>query len=323
MAGKVRRMAVTIKYKSKPSNKAETLPKSPFIDKISIILKPDNKQDAYNTYMGLFQSLDDPEVWASASKGKGFNLGKRIKLPSVVDHKRWPLFQARYYAKSQQVEMIRLEFVPVDLGPKGMGELHAVMMTIMDGGWEYMAKHGHISRIDVSVDLPGIRMDGFQFLPKYPSTTMRWTLNGVLQNIAFGKPKGNQTLIYSRKKKRLAKGQEWTGPSVVRVERRLVNLGIKLHELPALPNPFADMQLTENMPAAPHGVDDGFWTMFCDSVKVRGQKDALALLSKGRRTQFRKHLEANPVSWWQPQEIWQGWEPMLTSLKIASTKWPG
>lgn len=316
-------MVVTIKYKSKPSNKAETLPKSPFIDKISIILKPESKQDAHDMYMGLFQSLDDPEVWASASKGKGFNLGKRIKLPSVVDHKRWPLFQARYYAKAQQIETIRLEFVPVDLGPQGMGELHSVMMTVMDGGWEYVAKHGHVSRIDVSVDLPGVRMDGFQFLPKYPSTTMRWTLNGDLQNVAFGKTKGNQTLIYNRKTKRLSKKQGWDGQSVVRIERRLVNVGMKLHQLPALPNTFADMQLSENMPAAPSGVDAGLWTMFCDSVKVRGLKDALALLSKGRRTLFRKHLDAHPMPWWQPNEIWKGWEPMLTSLKIATVKWPG
>jgi hypothetical protein len=316
-------MAVKITYKNKPSNKAETLPKSPFIDKISIIVKPQNNEDAHSMYMGLFQSLDDPDVWAYAAKGKGFNLGKRVKLSSVIDAKRFPLFQARYDAKGQKIERIRLEFVPVDLGPKGMGELHAVMMLIVDGGWEYVAKHGHISRIDVTVDLPGVRMDGFQFLPKYSSTTTRWTLNGVLQNVSFGKPKGNQTLIYSRKTKRLAKGQAWSGQSVVRVERRLVNVGIQMHELPALPNPFAAMQLTENMPVAPSGVDEGFWTMFCDSVKVRGLKDALLLLKKERRTKFRKHLAAHPVPWWQPDEIWTGWEPMLSSLKIATTTWPG
>ncbi|MBE2275898.1 MAG: hypothetical protein IAE87_06325 [Rhodobacteraceae bacterium] len=304
-------------------SRIETLPKSPFIDKISIVLKPESKQDAHDIYMGLFQSVDDPEVWTNAPKGKGFNLGKRIKLPSVVDHKRWPLLQARYDAKSQQVESIRLEFVPVDLGPQGMGELHSVMMTIMDGGWEYVAKHGHVSRIDVTVDLPGVRMDGFQFLPKSPSTTMRWTLNGVLQNVAFGKTKGNQTLIYNRKTKRLSKKQGWDGQSVVRIERRLVNVAIKLHELPSLSNPFADMQLTENMPAAPSDVDDGLWTMFCDSVKVRGLKDALALLKKERRTKFRKYLAAHPVPWWQPDDIWKGWEPMLLSLKIATVKWPG
>lgn len=59
----------------------------------------------------------------------------------------------------------------------------------------------------------------------------------------------------------------------MRIERRLVNLGVKLHDLPALTNPFADMQLTENMPSAPSNVDEGFWAMFCDSVKVRGLDD--------------------------------------------------
>ena len=316
-------MPVTITYKSAASNKAETLPKHPFIDKISITLKPKNEQDAHDMYMGLFQSLDDVEVWGYAPQGKGYNLGKRVKLPSIVDQKRLPLFQARYDPKNQKVESIRLEFVPVDLGPLGMAELHAVMMILMDGGWEYVAKHGRISRIDVSVDLPGVRMDGFQFLPKYPSITMRWTVNGVLQNVAYGKPKGNQTLIYNRKTKRLSKGQEWPEQSVVRVERRLVNVGIKLHQLPALTNPFADMQFTKNMPNAPLDVDERLWTMFCDSVSVRGLKDALALLKKDRRTKFRKHLETHPVPWWQPHEIWKGWEPMLVSLKIATTKWPG
>ena len=36
VVGKVRRMPVTIIKKNKPSNKAETLPKSPFIDKIDV-----------------------------------------------------------------------------------------------------------------------------------------------------------------------------------------------------------------------------------------------------------------------------------------------
>lgn len=231
-------MPVTIKYKAKPSNKAETLPKHPFIDKISITLTPKIEQDAHDMYMGLFQSLDDVEVWAYATTGKGYNLGKRIKLPSIVDQKRLPLFQARYDTKKQKIESIRMEFVPVDLGPVGMAELHAVMMTLMNGGWEYVAKHGRISRIDVSVDLPGVRMEGFQFLPKYPSTTMRWTVNGVLQNVAYGKPKGNQTLIYNRKTKRLSKGQEWLEQSVVRIERRLVNVGIQAPPASGSDEPF-------------------------------------------------------------------------------------
>ncbi|NGO49749.1 hypothetical protein [Allomesorhizobium camelthorni] len=317
-------MPVKITYKVKPSNKAETLPKSPFIDKISIVLKPHKDQDAHDIYMALFQNLDDPMLWANGPKGKGFQIGKRVLLPSIVDFKRLPLFQATYDKAHKKVERIRLEFVPVDLGTLGIVELHAAMITIMPGGWEYVAKHGHVTRIDVTVDLPSVRMDGFQFLPQHSSTTMRWTINGILQNLAYGKPKGNQTLIYSRKKKRLSKGQGWSGPSVVRIERRLVNLGgMKVYQLPTLPNPFADMQFTTNMPVAPSEVEEGLWTMFCDSVQVRGLKDALLLLKKDRRTKFRKHLAAHPVPWWQPHEIWKDWKPMLASLKIASTKWPG
>ena len=44
-----------------------------------------------------------------------------------------------------------------------------------------------------------------------------WKRNGELETLVFGKKKGNQTLIYSRKKKRLAKGQPWPGKSEVRI----------------------------------------------------------------------------------------------------------
>ncbi len=317
-------MAVTITKKKPPSNKTETLPNSPFIDKISIVLKPHTDETAHEIYMALFQTLDDHTLWANGSKGTGFQIGKRVLLPSIVDFKRLPLLQVAYGKSSKKVERIRLEFVPVDLGPMGMAELHAAMMMIVPGGWEYVASYAHVTRIDVTVDLPGVRMDGFQFLPKQASTTTRWTLNGVLQNVAYGKPKGNQTLIYNRKTKRLSKGQSWDGVSVVRIERRLVSLGgMKLHALSSLPNPFAGMVLTKNMPAAPVGVDEGLWSMFGDSVQVRGLKDALALLKKERRTKFRKHMTAHPLPWWNPDEIWKNWQPMLASLKIASTQWPG
>ena len=39
------------------------------------------------------------------------------------------------------------------------------------------------------------------------------------------------------------------------------------------------------------------WSIFCDSVKVRGLSDALKLLPVERWTKYRKHLAAHPRPW--------------------------
>ncbi len=66
---------------------------------------------------------------------------------------------------------LRLDFVPVDLGPQGIQDLHIVLITLMPGGWEYFLKHGKITRLDVAVDFPGLAMDDFHFLPTKGATS--------------------------------------------------------------------------------------------------------------------------------------------------------
>ncbi len=111
-------------------------------------------------------------------------------------------------------------------------ELHAVLSSIIPGGWAYVIKHGHITRIDIAVDIPNVRVDEFLFLPKQGTTSREWATNGHLETLRLGKPKGNQTLVYSVKKKRLAQGKSWPENSKVRIERRLRNPAVKkLNEL--------------------------------------------------------------------------------------------
>ena len=120
-------------------------------------------------------------------KGKGFSIAKRIALYSIVDFKRLPLLQVAYEKPTQRITKVRLEFVPVDHKPQGMIELRAAMIGFLDHGWAFIAKHARVSRIDVSVDLPGVRMDSFLFLSQQAATTTRWTLKGTLQNFASGR----------------------------------------------------------------------------------------------------------------------------------------
>ena len=319
-------ISIKIKKKKTHSNKTQIHPESssptPFIDKLSVVLDPASDQDAYDIHSGIWPQINDTNVFKDAGKkakwGK-YKLAKRLMLQCLVDVKKAPLLQYAYHGK--MADQLRLEFVPVDLGLEGVSQLHAVLTSVVESGWEYFISHGRVTRIDVSVDVPGVRMDEFLFLPPQAITSMHWKVNGHLKTIVHGKKQGDQTVIYDRKEKRLAKGQKWKGPSAIRVERRLVNLkDQKLSSLPLLPNPFAKMQMTVNMPGPPDEKKSDSWSMFEDSVKVRGLGAALALLPDERRTKYRKHLAAHPQPWWDPAAIWAKWPEMLKDLDIVALK---
>jgi hypothetical protein len=103
-----------------------------------------------------------------------------------------------------------------------------------------VVKNGRVSRIDVAVDLPGVRMDQFLFLAHQGATNRQFATNGHLETFYFATSKGNQTRIYSKKKEQLAKGKSF-GKSVVRVERTLRNLNMTIAELHQLKAPFIKM----------------------------------------------------------------------------------
>ena len=194
-------------------------------------------------------------------------------------------------------------------------ELHAVLVMLMHNGWDYVLDHGKITRIDIAVDLPGVRMDEFMFLPQQGLTMAQWAVDGHLETLCFGKPGGNQTVIYNKKKEQLALGKPWLGKSVVRVERRLRSPAAKkLADLKQWSNPFAKMVLTEIMPPPPDNGKDRQWSMFEDSINVRGLTNALALLLEDRRKKYRAHLKQHPQKWWDPEAIWSHWPEAYTAL---------
>ncbi|WP_204378160.1 hypothetical protein [Tardiphaga robiniae] len=201
----------------------------------------------------------------------------------------------------------RIEFNPSAIGSIGFSELHGVLTSIMPGGWDYVIEYGRISRIDIAVDIPEARPGMFAVLPKQGLSTKEWTVAGKLQTLVLGKKGGNQTLIYNKKAQQLGQGKPWEGKATVRVERRMLNPAIKkLSSLPDLPNPFAALSLTELLNAPPTE-KEWLWSLFKDSVSVRGLPAALARLPKAKRTLYRKHLESQPHQLWGPSVIWTNW----------------
>jgi hypothetical protein len=320
------------------SNKVKTLPQEPdqgpsehpeplspghqlqpFIDKISIVITPPDEEQAHLSYKAIMLMADEPEVFINAgpkTKWGKFNFAKRIPLTKSPAR---PLFQAELKAK--KAVTIRLEFNPRKVGADGFVELQSILMCLIDYGWGSVIEHGKITRIDIAVDLPSTRPAAFAVLPQQALVTKDWAVNGKLETFAMGKPKGNQTVVYNKKKQRLAQKQPWDGPSVTRVERRLRNPPISsLKELPNLPNPFHAMTLVE-MPDAPENEKQKWiWQLFKDAVTVRNLPAALALVPKERRTMYRAHLEKHQHELWDPDAIWKNWPAALNELKMHILK---
>lgn len=305
-----------------PGKKTPATSPTPFIDKLSVVLKIP-EPDGPSLYASLWKVIDDPQLFVDAgSKAKfgHYKIAKRIVLPTETAPTKRPLLQCGYFGKA--MTHLRLEFVPVDLGPDGLSQLHFALTVLMNNGWGYIVKHGRITRIDIAVDFPDVKVSDFQFLPLQGATVKQWGVNGKLQTYLHGKKDGNQTLIYDRSEKRKALDQDPTGKCGTRVERRIKNPAHHaLAELKTFPNPFVGMNFVGFPGAPPSEAKPYIWQLFCHTAASTSLGTALAMLPEDKRTAYRQHLKAHTVSWWDPNAIWANWSTMLDEMKIASTGW--
>lgn len=310
-------MAIIIKKKAGSSNKTQTLPKyKPFIDKLSVVITF-QEADAHSIFSNIWLQIEDKAVFNDAGyKAKGkYKLAKFLNLGPASR----PLFQFDY--EDKKALKCRIDFNPRKIGLAGFSELQAILTSLMPDGWDYLLKHGNITRIDVAVDIPNSRPGMFAILPKQGLGTKAWTQGGKLETFVLGKKNANQTLIYNKKAHRLAQGKKWDGPATVRVERRLKHPAVKkIAMLSDLPNPFAALVLTdlEKMPVSEK--KPWIWSLFKDSVAARGLPAALAKLPKEKRTMYRKHLEQHPHDQWSPSQIWEGWQDALKAVGLYVPK---
>lgn len=319
-----------IKLPPNLSNKAKTLSdvsekKSekhnapvPFIDRLTVVYAPQSEGEAHDLYNAVYFHLDNNTVLFQAPKGSNGSYGsaKKIVIDSLADMKHWPLLQWSRVQGQPLLKTLRLEFVPKDLGQDGILDLK-IKLQGLGLDWSSLLEFGNVSRIDVAVDFPDLSMNHFLYLPKQAAKINHWYGKGHLETIISGLSTGNQTTIYDRGKKREAKNQY--GYSGVRIERRLKNTKKKLHEIIALANPFDSIFLIQALPsAAPIKTTDGEWTLFSDSVSVRGLENALLLLTVKDRTKYRAHISANKSPHWNPDDIWPKWHQSLADIELLT-----
>lgn len=292
------------------SNKPQTLPNSiiPFIDKLTVTF---NIPQGYGPmfYQSLTSALSCKAIFQSAKNNSRYKFTHNISLSSCAER---VLFNAG--PKHPGCPDCRLEFNPSKLGWQGVNDLDFVLLELFPAGWDYVWTHGQITRIDIAIDLPGISVEDFNILPHMGLTHRTYAQKGKCQSIYLGKPSGNQLRIYDKTAEQKAKGIP-IGQQITRVEKTFRAPGISPSEVGQLANPFAELVLVEKLPLAPPDEDPNLWTRFLDSIAKRGLGPALALLPKMQRTRYRKHIAAQPQSWWDPGAIWCNWALAVSDLK--------
>lgn len=292
---------------------------TPLIDKLTVTLAVPTKEQGIDMWQAHWTEVNDGETFKPVRPSKGYNKAYRIALQSIAASKAWPFYEIAF--DSGCITKVRLDIIPADLGPDGLFDLHFVLMGLMDSGWGFVVKHGKITRIDVAVDLPTVEMEHLLYLPQKGLTSWQWLQSGKLGSYQLGKPKGNRTMIYNRKQKRIDKGQPWAGKEGIRVERRLKNLNLPLKGLSGLSWPFADLHPVQKIATPPSREPKVYiWTQFLMAAEHCGLAAALANLPPKKRTMYRKHLKQHSLPLWDPVAIWTNWEKGLAESRIACTK---
>lgn len=295
----------------------------PFIDKLTINLTFQSNKQAHETHEETYKALTsgDTELFASVvNPAKGFKLSKRIVVPECSSLPRIDYSYGEHPSTAENIaQRIRLEFNPSTLGHDGLMAMHATLSTMMEGGWRLFVDHGRISRLDVAVDLVGVRMTKLKMVPPKAVVSQTWSSSkGKLQTYQWGKPKGSYTQIYNKTAEMQARGLAVSGLQITRFERRLKQPACKsLTKLAELDNPFAGFVLTTAVPEAP---DDGpayVWPLFCDSVSVRGLHAALQLLPEGKRPVYKKQFAKAAPDWWDTDAIWAQWPALIEQSKVG------
>lgn len=145
--------------KTKEDSKQPDQGPTPFIDKISVVMHVPADM-AHASYLSIMTQTKDTEVFKSSQYKPPFNLSRRIAINCIPNSKKWPVLMASFDKSTQQALKFRVEFSPVDLGDKGMEELHAALMMLVDGGWGAFSRRP--ARSLNSAAAPGRRRCGWR-----------------------------------------------------------------------------------------------------------------------------------------------------------------
>src|ERR1700716_3097734 len=128
----------------------------------------------------------------------------------------------------------RMELNPANLGFDGVDHIIAILDSIFVQGSHHLLRNSFVTRVDLALDLHGLSAD--QVIVRSSRQRAHGIFSdqrGIPKTIYLGKPKSNQTAIYTRNND--------NGPSL-RVERR-IKPKCRGSQLAFLPDPFRSVKM--------------------------------------------------------------------------------
>jgi hypothetical protein len=207
----------------------------------------------------------------------------------------------------------RLEFNPSKAGVAGVSEVRTIAATLFSA--EDM-RHASVSRIDVAVDMHGVRISNLAVRSRrHQKSMLVFGREGNLETIYVGdRGSGSQVTIYDKAAQlRETKSIHLAGPCT-RFEAR-IRTYIPVNELSLLKNPFFGIDvfcgLDDLSIGTPH-----HHQMFLDSIARRGLHAALRMLPASRRQRYERAIAKRRCSYWKPDELWSGWDRAVEALGL-------
>lgn len=233
-----------------------------------------------------------------------------VVIPIPLDNPTWSeklILQADPYDRARS--SYRIEFNPSKVGPKGVADLELILTSTLGVPAGIFLSEGHITRIDIAVDIPGLTVDDVIVRYRYQRKHGVFSdQKGRPVTAYLGGARSNRTVTYDK-----VTGRDQ--PSVLRLERRLLPKCLG-RNLPVLPDPFSKLALVRTEPLKPL-LSPIAPTLFFDSARMRGIKRAMTQLPAAQRKAIDKALQ-DPNASILSADIWKAWPEALQSSGLAA-----
>jgi len=184
----------------------------------------------------------------------------------------------------------------------------SVFDTLFDPITYSMLYHtGKVNYLELAADSLSHRHHGFLPYCKYVKVSDIYkSAAAQLGTTYIGSPKSNRFFrIYDKYKQLLDTGKA-TFTKVfphTRIEYAVRRLGVTASDLIEMENPFTKL-LIADLAKAQVASDDEDWQAFIAESLQNGVPDTLSKRPKNKRKKYLGMLDDRPVSWWNPDDVW-------------------
>ena len=310
----------------------------PFIDKITITHKIADKELTAALVESLLQEADKEQGhFKKAAQFKSGAVSYRASVNLIVPPGDAQVLIQAGPKKKGITHALRLEFNPSRLGKPGIAFLKTQIESLVSGplvsddlSFDDIIAKGTVTRVDIAVDVVGIRVDKLdvRFLGDGKS---HWYYSNKGQpetgyyGIKQNKKKQNSPapwITYNKRQEIKDKGPEggkqlYGGLSHTRIEFHAIQKK-PFAKLGTLANPFDTISLA--YPQAPKGIKPYAWAFFLDACHRRGREEALQTISEvATRNKYAAALEEAHKAFWKPEQIWKHWPAAIQQSGLLTT----